>query len=131
VFFNNALQGFYLFFPPPPTSALHIERLNKMLDFTCDKGLYNFLPLTGRARCHWKGIKAPNLRPARKGPGGPTISQKERVSLSTECPSCTRRLVVVVSGERTQGGTTAKSQRIRKNLILHDDGVMLSATFSG
>jgi len=69
-----------------------------------------------------RASKAPNLRPAKKGPGGPTISQKERVSLSTECPSCTT-LVVVVSGERTQGGTTAKSQRIRRNLILHDDDV--------
>jgi hypothetical protein len=43
------LQAFYLFVFCPQTSALHIERLNKMLDFTSDKGSYNLLLFTGRA----------------------------------------------------------------------------------
>ncbi len=73
--------------------------------------------------------KAPNLRPARERTRRANNQVKRKESQSAECPGCTSLVVVVVSGERTQGVTTAKFQRIRKNLILHHD--VVSNFFSG
>jgi hypothetical protein len=75
------------------------------------------MPLEGHPRLQIQGL------PGKDQEDQQSVKRKE--SQSTECPGCTRLVVVVVvvSGERTQGGTTAKSQRIRKNLILHNDVV--------